>query len=59
MLTDNAAYKYEMPYNGPFLITQCWTNGMVTLQCGLIQIRDNILQNNTYTYDTSVEVITT
>ena len=34
MLVNRAAYKYETPYKGPFLIMQCWTNGMVTLQCG-------------------------
>ena len=31
MLTNNAAYKYETPYKGPFVITQCCTNGTVTL----------------------------
>ena len=35
MLTNNAAYKYEIPYYGPFVITQCRTNGTVTLQYGL------------------------
>ena len=34
MLTNNAAYKYETPYTGIFVITQCWTNGTVTLQYG-------------------------
>ena len=24
LITNNAAYKYETPYNGPFVITQCW-----------------------------------
>ena len=32
MLTINTAYKYETRYTGPFVITQCFTNGMVNLQ---------------------------
>ena len=31
-----AEYKYETPYKGPFMIMQCWTNGIVTLECGAI-----------------------
>ena len=31
MLNNNAAYKYETPYKGPFVIKQCHTNGTVTL----------------------------
>ena len=31
MLVNNDAYICEMPYNGPFMVTQCQTNGMVTL----------------------------
>ena len=38
MLINNTASKYETPYVGPFEITQCWKNGMVTLQCGAIKI---------------------
>ena len=34
MLTNNAAFRYETLYNGPFEINHCWTNGAVTLQCG-------------------------
>ena len=59
MLTNNAVYKYETPYNGPFMITQCWKNGTVTLQCGLILIRHNIHQIKPYTSDTNVGDITT
>ena len=29
MITKRTAYKYEMPYTDPFLITQCLTNGSV------------------------------
>ena len=59
MLTNNAAYKYETPYKGPFVITQCWTNSTVTLQCGMIQISHNIRRIGLYTSDTNVEDITT
>ena len=38
VLTNNSAYKYETTYNGPFLKTQYWTNGTVTLQCGPIKL---------------------
>ena len=31
MLTNHTEYKYETPYRGPFVITQCFTNGMVNL----------------------------
>ena len=59
MLTNNAAYKYETPNNGLFVITQCCTNGMVTLQCGPIQLRHNIRRIKPYISDTNVEDITT
>ena len=39
MITNHTAYKYETPYTGPFLIMQCFTNGMVNLQCDLTNIR--------------------
>ena len=35
MLTKHTAYKYETPYTGLFVVTQCFTNGTVNLQCGL------------------------
>ena len=38
MLGNHAAYKYETPYKGQFVITQCCTNGMVALQCGAMKI---------------------
>ena len=34
MLTKYTAYKYERPYMVLFVITPCWTNGMVLLQIG-------------------------
>ena len=40
------------------MITQCWTNGTVTLQCGAIEIRHNIRCIKPYTFDTNVEDIT-
>ena len=43
MLDNHAAYKYETPYKRPFVITQWWTNGTFTLQCGAIKIRYNFM----------------
>ena len=31
MLNNHSAYKNEIPHKGPFLITPCWTNDMVSL----------------------------
>ena len=59
MHDNHAGYKYETPYKGPFVITQCWTNGTVTLQCGAIKIRCNIRRIKPYTYDTNFEEIHT
>ena len=42
MLTNQTAYKYETPYNGPFVITQYFTIGTVKLQYGATQITYNI-----------------
>ena len=57
MLTNHAAYKYEIPYKGPFVITRCFTNGTVNLRYGPIQIRHNIRQIKPYKSDTNVEDI--
>ena len=57
IINNNDAYKYETPYKVLFLIEQCWTNGMVTLQCGAIKIRYNIRRINPYKFDTNVEYI--
>ena len=42
MLNNTTAYKYKTPFKGPFVITQCWNNGTVTLQYGTTNIRYNI-----------------
>ena len=55
MLTNHTAYKYETPYEGPFVITQCFTNVTVNLQCGAIQIKYNIRRTKPYKLDTTVE----
>ena len=34
ILTYHTAYKYETPNKGPFVITQCFNNFTVNLQCG-------------------------
>ena len=34
MLANRTVKKYKTPYKGPFMITQCFTNGVVNLQCG-------------------------
>ena len=57
MLNNNAAYKYETAYNGPVVITQCWTNGMFTLQHGTKIIRHNIGLIKPYTSETKFEDI--
>ena len=57
MLNNNAAYRYETPYKGPFVIRHCCTNGAVTLQSGAIKIRYDIRCINPYTYDTNIEDI--
>ena len=59
MITKHTKYKYETPYTGPFLITRCFTNGTVELQCGPKQIRYNIRYNKPYKLDTKVEDINT
>ena len=57
MLTNNYAFKYEIPHNIPFEVNQCWTNGTVTLQCGTIKIMQNICYIKPYTSDTNIEYI--
>ena len=48
-----------MTYNGPFVIMQFCTNGMVVVQYGPIQIRSNICRINPYTSGTNIEDINT
>ena len=55
MLINNANLKYKYPYIGTFDITQCYTNGTVTLQYSAIKIRYNIGSTKPYTSDTNVE----
>ena len=57
MLDNNAALKYDTPYNIPFDTTQCWTNVMVILQYGVTKIRYNIHRIKPYTSNTNVEDI--
>ena len=55
MLDNNAAFKYDTPYKGSFVITQCWINDTVTWNCGTIQIRYNISCIKSCKSDTNVE----
>ena len=55
MHNNNATYKYETLYKGQFLITQCWTNEMVILQCVETKIVYNIRLIDPYTPATNVE----
>ena len=55
MLTNHTVYKYETPYKGPFVVTQCFTNGTINLQYGATQIKHNIRRINLYKLDTKVE----
>ena len=48
-----------MPYNRPFVITQYWTNGTVTLQYGPTEIGYNILCIKPYTSNINAEDIIT
>ena len=55
MLTNHTSNKYEIPYNRPFVIRQCFTNGMVKLKCGTTQIMYNISRIKPYKSDTKVD----
>ena len=55
MLTNHTSYKYENPYKGPFVITQCFTIGTVMLQFGVTKVQFNICRINSYKWDTKVE----
>ena len=55
MLNNHTEYKYETPYKGPFVITQCFTNGTVNLQYGAIQITYNIRRIKPNKLNTKVE----
>ena len=55
MLTNYTAYTYETPYQGPFVITQCFTNGTVNLKYSATQIKHDIRYIKPYKSDTKVE----
>ena len=57
MIDNNAAYKYETTYEGPFMINQYCTNGMVKLQYGGVKIRYTICCIKPYIYDKNIEDI--
>ena len=57
MLNDHAAYKYETPYKGVFVITKFWTTFKVTLQYDAIQIMYNTRHIKPYKYVTNVKDI--
>ena len=57
MLVNDTDFRYETPYIRQFEITQCWTNGTVTLQCGATAIGYNICRIKPHTSDTNVEDI--
>ena len=54
MLNNHAAYIHETSFKGPFVITQCLTNGTVRLQYGPTKIRYNIRWIKPYKSDTNV-----
>ena len=55
MLLKHTGYKYETPYKSPFVITQCFENGAVILQCVAIKIMYNIRRIDPYKSDIKVE----
>ena len=55
ILTKQTVQKYKTPYTVNVVITPCFTNGTVLLQCGVIQITYNIRRVKHYKYDTKVE----
>ena len=57
MITKHILYKCETAYAGLFVMTQCFTNGTVNLQCGPTKNRYNTRQINPYKLDTKVEDI--
>ena len=58
ILNNNDVKKYESPYNGPFVVIQCWDNSTVTLQYGTMKISHNIRRIKPYTSEKNVEDIT-
>ena len=54
ILTLYTSYKYETPYKGHFVITQCFTYGTVKLQCSTTYIMYNMHHIKPCKYDTKV-----
>ena len=54
MLNNHAAYKYETPYKGPFVIKKRWNNSTVILQYDTSKMRYNMRRIKPYTYDRNV-----
>ena len=50
MRNNKSAYRYETPYSGLFEMTQCWTDGTVTLQVNEIKTKYDIHHMNPYTF---------
>ena len=55
MINNHTTYKNETLYKGPFVITQCCTNGTVILQFGTAKSRYNIRRIKPHTSDTKLE----
>ena len=55
MITKRTEYNYETPYMGPFFITQCFTNGTVSLKFVMIEIKYHIRHIKQYNFDTKFE----
>ena len=55
MLNNHTAHKYEKRYKGEFAIIRCYTNGMVSLECGVAQITHHLRFIKTYKPDTNVK----
>ena len=57
MISNHAAYKYEIPYKGPFFITRCFTNVTVNIQYGPTKISHNIRRIDPHKSDTNIKDI--
>ena len=57
MLNKDTTYKYETPYTGPFVITQCFINDMLELQYGATKNIYNIHRIKPYKPDNKDEYI--
>ena len=57
MINNSAAYKYEAPFNFPFLIMRCFINSMVNKIYGPTEIRHNLCHIKACKSDTKIEDI--